>query len=86
MIMLSELYGRIGQILAEHGDMEVARLQSKIDGISTFGSGFMEYDNTDFFVHQTDVCRDNGFGKVVATKKRFVINFIGNGKRNKDKY
>lgn len=31
---LSELYGRIGQMLREHGDMEVVRHRSlKIDGI-----------------------------------------------------
>lgn len=31
---LSELYGRIGQILREHGDMQVVRRQSlKLDGI-----------------------------------------------------
>lgn len=31
---LSELYGRIGQILQEHGDMKVQRARSlKIDGI-----------------------------------------------------
>lgn len=31
---LSELYGRIGQLLREHGDMKIVRLRSlKIDGI-----------------------------------------------------
>ena len=89
MLFLSELYGRIGQILREHGDMEVARMQDKdIDGIlAGMYSGFMEYDNTDFYIHQSDVTEGNGeSGKVIASRKRFVINPFGNGKRNKDRY
>ena len=87
--MLSELYGRIGQILHEHGYMEVARIQDlNIDGILTgMYSGFMEYDNTDFYIYQSDVTEGNGFsGKVIASRRRFVINPYGNGKRNKDRY
>ena len=86
--MLSELYGRIGQILREHGDMEVARMQDiTFENVTNMYSGFMEYDNTDFYVHQSDVTEGNGFsGKVIASRKRFVINPFGNGKRNKDRY
>jgi len=89
MLFLSELYGRIGQILHEHGDMEVTRMQDKgIDGIlAGMYSGFMEYDNTDFYIHQSDVTEGNGeSGKVIASRKRFVINPFGNGKRSKDRY
>ena len=89
MLYLSELYGRIGQILREHGDMEVARIQDEdIDGILTgMYSGFMEFDNTDFYVFQSDITEGNGeSGKVIASRKRFVINPYGNGKRNKDRY
>ena len=88
MLYLSELYGRIGQILHEHGDMEVARMQDvHIDGLTNAYSGFMEYDNTDFYIHQSDVTENNGeSGKVIASRKRFVINPYGNGKRNKDRY
>lgn len=90
MLLLSELYGRIGQILREHGDMEVARMQDlHMDGIMTnHGSGFMEYDNTDFFIHQSEVVSGNDAttGKTIACRKRFVINPFGNGKRNMNKY
>ena len=88
MLYLSELYGRIGQILREHGDMEVTRMQdAHIDGLTNVYSGFMEYDNTDFYIHQSDVTEGNGeSGKVIASRKRFVINPYGNGKRNKDRY
>lgn len=89
MLYLSELYGRIGQILREHGDMEVTRMQDRVvDGILVgIYSGFMEYDNTDFYVFQSDITEGNGeSGKVIASRKRFVINPYGNGKRNKDRY
>ena len=49
---LSELYGRIGQILRENGDMRVVRHRSlKEDGI--IGSGldnFIDYTSCDFGV------------------------------------
>lgn len=55
---LSELYGRIGQILREHGDMEVVRQRSlKIDGIIN--------NTTDNFVDFTS----NNFGIVVDYKQ-----------------
>lgn len=55
---LSELYGRIGQILREHGDMEVVRQRSlKIDGIIS--------NTTDNFVDFTS----NNFGIVVDYKQ-----------------
>lgn len=47
---LSELYGRIGQILQEHGDMKVQRHRSlKIDGIvGTNISSFVDFSSEDF--------------------------------------
>lgn len=88
MLFLSELYGRAGQILHEHGDMPVVRFQDlQMDGIRTNeGSGFMDFDNTNFSIHQTDIVDDNGFGKTIATRKRFVIDPYGNGKRDKSRY
>jgi hypothetical protein len=47
---LSELYGRIGQILREHGDMKVQRHRSlKIDGIvGTNLDTFIDFSSEDF--------------------------------------
>lgn len=47
---LSELYGRIGQMLQEHGDMKVQRHRSlKIDGIvGTNLSSFVDFSSEDF--------------------------------------
>lgn len=49
---LSELYGRIGQMLQEHGDMKVQRYRSlKIDGIiGTNLSNFIDFSSNDFGV------------------------------------
>lgn len=50
MIFLSELYGRIGQILREKGDMPVVRMQQKgIDNLTTdYNQMLIDYTNTDF--------------------------------------
>lgn len=47
---LSELYGRIGQILQEHGDMKVQRARSlKIDGIvGTNLNNFIDFSSNNF--------------------------------------
>lgn len=47
---LSELYGRIGQILREKGDMKVRRYRSlKIDGIiGTNLNNFIDFSSEDF--------------------------------------
>lgn len=47
---LSELYGRIGQMLREHGDMEVVRHRSlKIDGIVGTGlDSFIGFSSNNF--------------------------------------
>lgn len=49
---LSELYGRIGQMLQEHGDMKVQRHRSlKIDGIvGTNLSSFVDFSSEDFSI------------------------------------
>ena len=46
---LSELYGRIGQMLKEHGDMKVQRHRSlRIDGIvGTNISNFVDFSSED---------------------------------------
>lgn len=67
--------------------MQVMRFQDlHIDGILTSGRGFMEFDNTSFSIHQTDIVDNNGFGKTVASRKRFIIDPYGNGKRDKSRY
>ena len=50
MLYLSELYGRIGQILREKGDMRVVRMQQKgIDNLTTdYNQMLIDYTNTDF--------------------------------------
>lgn len=47
---LSELYGRIGQMLQEHGDMKVQRYRSlKFDGIvGTNLNSFVDFSSEDF--------------------------------------
>ena len=47
---LSELYGRIGQMLREHGDMKVQRHRSlKIDGIvGTNLDAFVDFSSANF--------------------------------------
>lgn len=75
---LSELYGRIGQILREYGDMEVVRSRSlKIDGIiGTNLNSFVDYTAKDF-----NICKDyvqkqidvNQFEEKLV-QKHFIIN------------
>lgn len=53
---LSELYDRIGQILKEHGDMEVVRFRSlRMDGIRTNSSSFVDYSSDDFTIYKNYV-------------------------------
>lgn len=49
---LSELYGRIGQILQEHGDMKVQRYRSlRIDGIvGTNLNNFIDFSSNNFSI------------------------------------
>lgn len=49
---LSELYGRIGQILQKHGDMKVQRARSlRIDGIvGTNLNNFIDFSSNNFSI------------------------------------
>ena len=75
---LSELYGRIGQMLKEHGDMKVQRHRSlKIDGIvGTNISSFVDFSSEDFGVlgdYKVERIDEKTFkGKKVG--QRFIIN------------
>ena len=57
MYYLSELYGRLGQILAENGDMPVVRQQCKgLDNLSTdMRDQWIDYENTDILVVKGDM-------------------------------
>ena len=68
--------------------MQVVRLQDlHIDGILTNrGSGFMGFDNANFYIHQSNLVDNNGGGKAVASRKRFVIDPLGNGERDESIY
>ena len=74
---LSELYGRIGQILQEHGDMKVQRHRSlKIDGIvGTNLSSFVDFSSEDFGIlndYKVERIDENIFsGRKVG--QRFII-------------
>jgi hypothetical protein len=55
---LSELYERIGQVLREHGDMDVIRIRSlDIDGIiqNDFTKNNIKYSSEDFDILTTSV-------------------------------
>ena len=75
---LSELYGRIGQMLKEHGDMKVQRYRSlKIDGIvGTNISNFVDFLSEDFGV--LDDCKveqiDEKTFRERKVEQRFIIN------------
>lgn len=75
---LSELYGRIGQILRERGDMKVQRHRSlKIDGIAGTNLGtFVDFSSEDFGVlddyKQKQI--DKNTVEVEKVGQRFIIN------------
>lgn len=75
---LSELYGRIGQILQEYGDMEVQRLRSlKIDGIiGTNLSNFIDFSSNDFGILEDYIQRqiDKNQFETKLVSKHFIIN------------
>lgn len=74
---LSELYGRIGQMLQEHGDMKVQRCRSlKIDGIiGTNLNNFIDFSSEDFGIlddYKVEQIDEKTFkGKKV--RQRFII-------------
>ena len=74
---LSELYGRIGQMLKEHGDMKVQRHRSlKIDGIvGTNISSFVDFSSNDFSILEEYIQKqidENTFEEKKAGQ-RFII-------------
>ena len=74
---LSELYGRIGQILKEHGDMEVVRFRSlRIDGIiGTNLNNFIDFSSNNFSILEEYIQKqidENTFEEKKAGQ-RFII-------------
>ena len=66
---LSELHEQIGQILKEHGDMDVIRVRSlDIDGIiqNEFDKNIIKYSSDDFW--SSNFCTVNG------PNRYFIIN------------
>ena len=73
---LSELYGRIGQILREHGDMKVQRYRSlKIDGIvGNIFNNLVDYNSDDFIVFYDYTQIDKNKVEPKKVGQHFVIN------------
>lgn len=69
--LLSELYGRIGQILQEHGDMEIVR--EKIWPLDVFDTQSLNQVNLNRESFKTFILKDEE-GKFVI--KKFVINIL----------
>jgi hypothetical protein len=75
---LSELYGRIGQMLREHGDMKVQRHRSlKIDGIVGTGlDNFIDFSSENFGIfedYKQKQIDENTFEEK-KIGQRFIIN------------
>lgn len=74
---LSELYGRIGQMLKEHGDMKVQRHRSlKIDGIvGTNISSFVDFSSNDFSILEEYIQKqiDENTFETKKVGQRFII-------------
>lgn len=75
---LSELYGRIGQMLKEHGDMKVQRHRSlRIDGIvGTNISNFVDFSTEDFDV--LDDCKVEQIDEKTFRERKVGQHFIIN--------
>ena len=75
---LSELCGRLNQILREHGDMEVVRHRSlKIDGIVGIDlDSFVNFSSDDFSVLEECVQSTFPNGSCIERKvgEKFIIN------------
>ena len=74
---LSELYGRIGQMLQEHGDMKVQRARSlKIDGIvGTNLNNFIDFSSNNFSILEEYIQKqiDENTFEEKKTGQRFII-------------
>ena len=75
---LSELYGRIGQLLQEYGDMKVVRHRSlKFDGIVGTGlDNFVNFSSDDFSILKEYKQIEFPDGSIVNKKsgEKFIIN------------
>lgn len=82
MYYLSELYGRIGQILKEQGDMPVVRpVYYEIDGLCSKGPFYFNLNNNCFESQVVKVYSDNVYQ---YKEKRFVIDSLFNDKANNE--
>jgi hypothetical protein len=74
---LSELYGRIGQILQEHGDMKVQRYRSlKFDGIvGTNLNNFIDFSSNNFSILEEYIQKqiDENTFEEKKVGQRFII-------------
>ena len=71
--LLSELYGRIGQILQEHGDIEIVR--DKIQDVDRFDNQSLNQVNLNRECFKPFILK-NKESKVIV--KKFVINVLVN--------
>lgn len=82
MYYLSELYGRIGQILKEQGDMPVVRpVYYRIDRLCSEGPFYFNLNNNCFEGQVVKVYSDNVYQH---KEKRFVIDSLFNDKFNNE--
>ena len=65
-MMLSELYGRIGQQLKEHGDAEIVRFPLQSEVLNT---GRLFYETNVSFIYEYE--RDG----TIWDKKQYILNF-----------
>lgn len=76
MYYLSELYGKIGQILKEQGDMPIVRpVYYKIDGLRSKGPFYFNLNNNCFESQVVKVYSDNIYQ---YKEKRFIIDSFFN--------
>ena len=65
---LNELYERLGQLLKEHGDMQVSRLLDlRIDGYPGIKDRYIDYTSDTFLVYK------ERSGDGIITKKHLII-------------
>lgn len=70
---LSELHGRLGQILKENGDMQVSRLLSfKVDGYLATQPRYIDYTSDNFLVY-----KERSSGGVITSKRLIITNPLG---------
>lgn len=74
---LSELYGRIGQMLREHGDMKIQRYRSlKLDGIMGSNlNNFIDFSSEDFSILDDNEVTQVGENiyEIKKVGQRFII-------------